>query len=151
MDCISKSIPNSTFHLQGNLFIFLIEILKANFGWHINQKSVTRKLNVGSEYSTVSRKSYSCMCPSLPPPPLPPKSRVLRRFGLETGRDFLHLSLESGMVFEGTTGVYDRICRFNSKWIRRNASKMRIRNGFPEIFFRVDVLISAFARCAKGV
>ena len=125
MDCISKPIPKSTFHLQGNLFIFLIEILKANFGWHINQKLVTRKLNVGSEYSIVSRKSYSRMCPSPPP-----KSRVLRRFGLKTGIDFLHFSLESGMVFEGTTGEYERICRFNSKWIRRNASKMRIRNGF---------------------
>ena len=117
---------------------FWIEILKANFGWHINQKSATRKLNVGSDYSIVSRNSYSRMCP--PPPPLP-KSMVLRRFGLKTGIDFLHFSLESGMLFEGTTGVYERICRFNSKWIRRNASKMRIRNGFQEIFFRVDVLI----------
>ena len=26
--------------------------------------------------------------------------------------------LESGMVFEGTTGVYERIYRFNSKWVR---------------------------------
>ena len=25
--------------------------------------------------------------------------------------------LESGMVFEGTTGVYERIYRFNSKWV----------------------------------
>ena len=40
--------------------------------------------------------------------PPAPKSRVLRRFGLETGIDFLHLSLESGMAFEGTTGVYER-------------------------------------------
>ena len=39
----------------------------------------------------------------------------LRRFGLKTGTDFDHFDLESGMVFEGTTGVYERICRFNSK------------------------------------
>ena len=26
-----------------------------------------------------------------------------------------HFGLESGMVFEGTTGVYERIHRFNSK------------------------------------
>ena len=32
-------------------------------------------------------------------------------FGLKTGIDFLEL----GMVFEETTGVYERICRFNSK------------------------------------
>ena len=40
---------------------------------------------------------------------------VLCRFGLKTGIDFAHFGLESGMVFEGTTGVYERIYRFNSK------------------------------------
>ena len=39
----------------------------------------------------------------------------LRRFGLKTGIHFAHFGLESGMVFEGTTGVYERIYRFNSK------------------------------------
>ena len=39
----------------------------------------------------------------------------LRRFGLKTGIDFAHFSLELSMVFEETTGVYERICRFNSK------------------------------------
>ena len=38
----------------------------------------------------------------LPPPPH--RVGFLRRFGLETG-----------IVFEGTTGVYERIYRFNSK------------------------------------
>ena len=52
--------------------------------------------------------THIAVCPPPPPPPPAPKSRVLRRFGLETGIDFLHLSLESGMVFEGTTGVYER-------------------------------------------
>ena len=33
----------------------------------------------------------------------------LGRFGLKRGIDFAHLSLGSGMVFEGTTGVYERI------------------------------------------
>ena len=37
-------------------------------------------------------------------------------FGLKTGIDFAHFGLESAsMVFEGTTGVYERIYRFNSK------------------------------------
>ena len=37
-------------------------------------------------------------------------------FGLKKGRDFAHFDLESNnMVFEGTTGVYERICCFNSK------------------------------------
>ena len=40
-----------------------------------------------------------------------PPHRVgfLRRFGLKTGIRFAHFGLESGMVFEGTTGVYERI------------------------------------------
>ena len=46
-----------------------------------------------------------------------PPHRVgfLRRFGLKTGMRFTHLGLESVLVFEGTTGVYERIHRFNSK------------------------------------
>ena len=36
-------------------------------------------------------------------------------FGLKTGIHFAHFGLESGMVFEGATGVYERIYRFNSK------------------------------------
>ena len=45
----------------------------------------------------------------------PQRVWFLRRFGLKTGTDFDHFGLESGMVFEGTTGVYERIYRFNSK------------------------------------
>ena len=30
-----------------------------------------------------------------------------------------HFGMESGMVFEGTTGLYECICRFNSKWVRK--------------------------------
>ena len=40
-------------------------------------------------------------------------------FGLKTGIHFAHFGPESGMIFEGTTGVYERVCRFNSKWIRK--------------------------------
>ena len=36
-----------------------------------------------------------------------PTGRVLRCFGLKTGIDFAQFGLESGMVFEGTTGVYE--------------------------------------------
>ena len=41
---------------------------------------------------------------------------VLRRFGLKTGIDFACSGLNSGMVFEG---MHERICRLNSKWIRK--------------------------------
>ena len=37
------------------------------------------------------------------------------RFPLKTGKEFAHFGLDSGVVFEETTGVYERICRFNSK------------------------------------
>ena len=30
--------------------------------------------------------------------------------------DFAHFGLKSGMVFEGTTGAFDRTYRFNSKF-----------------------------------
>ena len=37
-------------------------------------------------------------------------------FGLKTATmHFDHFGLESGMVFEGTTGAYERLYRFNSK------------------------------------
>ena len=46
-----------------------------------------------------------------------PPHRVgfLRRFGLKMSIHFANFALESGMVFEGTTGVHERIYRFNSK------------------------------------
>ena len=46
-----------------------------------------------------------------------PTRRVgfLRRFGLKTGIYFAHFGPESGLVFEGTMGVYEGIYRLNSK------------------------------------
>ena len=37
------------------------------------------------------------------------------------------------MVFEGTTGVYERIYRFNSN-VKERGRNMRILNGFEEFF-----------------
>ena len=37
----------------------------------------------------------------------PHRVRFLRRFGLKTDMHSAHFGLESGMVFEGTTGVYE--------------------------------------------
>ena len=45
----------------------------------------------------------------------PHRVGLLRRFGLQTGIHFGQFDLESGMVFEGTTGLYERLYRFNSK------------------------------------
>ena len=55
------------------------------------------------------------------------------RFGLKTGLDFAHFGLESGMVFGGTTRVYKRIYRFNSKWVRKK-EKYAISNWIWGIF-----------------
>ena len=44
-----------------------------------------------------------------------PKGDGFASFWSETGIDFAHVGLESAMVFKGTTRVYKRIVRFNSK------------------------------------
>ena len=46
-----------------------------------------------------------------------PPCRVwfLRRFGMKMGIVFAQFCLQSGMVFEAITGVYESIRRFNSK------------------------------------
>ena len=46
-----------------------------------------------------------------------PLQRVwfLGLFGLKTDIHFAHFGLESGMVFERTTGAYEHSYRFNSK------------------------------------
>ena len=44
-------------------------------------------------------------------------------FGLKTGLHFAHFGLESGIVFDGTKGVYERICYFSSKM---NTEKGRV-------------------------
>ena len=72
----------------------------------------------------LSYTSYIGMC-------RPIGQGFLRRFGLETGIHFAHYDLESVMVFEGTTGVYERIYRFSFKERKGN---MQIRNGFEELF-----------------
>ena len=45
----------------------------------------------------------------------PPWVAFLSLFALKTGIHFTHFGLESGMVFEGTTGVYERIYHINSR------------------------------------
>ena len=47
-----------------------------------------------------------------------PPQRVgfMRSFGLETSIDFVYFGLESGVVFDRTTRVCERIYHFSSKW-----------------------------------
>ena len=45
---------------------------------------------------------------------LPIRYGFFRCFGLKTGVNFVHFGLELGMVFEGTTGVYERSYHLNS-------------------------------------
>ena len=60
----------------------------------------------------------------------------MRRFGLKTGKEFAHFGLESGMVFEETTGVYKRICRsfqfeMNQKERVMSEFEMVLKKSFP--------------------
>ena len=82
-----------------------------------------------------SRKILDCLafwffktlpgCRAYSPGGSTPLYKILRyvppqcRFGLKTGIHFAHFGLESGMVFEGTTGLYERLYRFNSKRVRK--------------------------------
>ena len=57
----------------------------------------------------------------------PQRLWFLRCFGQKTGLHFAHFGLESGMVFEGTTGVHERIYRFNSKWVRKKENYANLK------------------------
>ena len=60
---------------------------------------------------------------------------VLGLFGLKMGIDFAHFGLESGMVFEGTTGVHaERIYRFNSISVRKKEKYANLRQIFKDRF-----------------
>ena len=61
----------------------------------------------------------------------------LRCFGMKTGIHFTHFGLESGWVFEGSTGVFEWVYRFNSKGSKKERENRRIRNGFEEFFLFV--------------
>ena len=58
---------------------------------------------------------YSLYLPCLIGMCRPKGCGFLHRFGLRTDIDFTHFDLNSGKVSEGTTGVYKRVCLFNSK------------------------------------
>ena len=64
----------------------------------------------------------------------PQRVGFLRHFGLKTVIDFAPFSLESGVVFEGTTKVYERIYLFNSRLVRKKEkyvnSTLILRNLF---------------------
>ena len=49
----------------------------------------------------------------------PQREGFLRRFDLKMCTDVAHFCLESGMIFKGTTEVYERIYFFNSKRVRK--------------------------------
>ena len=85
---------------------------------------------------------------------VPPK-RVwfLGLFGLKTAIHFAHFCLESGIIFEGTTGVHGLSFRFNSN--EEGNRNTRIRNAFEELFclrsnLRNDDLINAYLKARSG-
>ena len=73
--------------------------------------------------------SYVGMC-------VPPQ-RVgfLCRFGLKMGIDFAHICLESVMVFEGTTGVYECILLFLFQNSKKESEMCEYEMDFKNPFF----------------
>ena len=67
--------------------------------------------------------------------------RVFAPFGLKTGIDFGYFCLESGMVYERTTVVYQRVRRFNSKRIRKKVLNTNSKRILRDLF--VAILMSA--------
>ena len=57
----------------------------------------------------------------------PQRVGFLCRFGLKIGIDFAHVCLESGMVFKGTTGVYECIYCFYSKTVRKKVKYVNLK------------------------
>ena len=56
-------------------------------------------------------------------------------FGGRFGLDFAHFGLESGMGFEGTTGVYECIYRCSSKWVSHKEKYANSKCIFRNLFF----------------
>ena len=55
-------------------------------------------------------------------------------FGGRFGLDFAHFGLESGMGFEGTTGVYECIYRCSSKWVSHKEKYANSKCIFRNLF-----------------
>ena len=87
--------------LIGGWILFVLQVNKSN------------DYNVNFFYSGVASlyKPYRYVPPH--------RVGFLHRFGLKTGIHFAHFGLESSVVFEGTAAAYERIYRFNSKWVRK--------------------------------
>ena len=98
----------------------------AHFGLACSRRSDSRAREKNSGRKNKEKRKGK---KNVPPPPFtrctffaphwPPSSTI---WAPGTG------CLESRMVFEATTGVYERIYRFNSKWVRKkeNANSKRI-------------------------
>ena len=58
------------------------------------------------------------------------------------GIDFAHFGLQTGMVFKGTTGVYERIYCFNSKLARQKEKYVNLKMDFKNSFSCCSSLIN---------
>ena len=74
----------------------------------------------------------------------------MSRNGLKTGIDFAHFGLELVMDFEEITGVYERIGRFNSKWIMSDTYDILMTDKSEE-FANVNVYLFVWFSGLKAV
>ena len=93
--------------------------LNPRFPIKSEENSGVGRLPGGGGGGTPSYKPYKCVRP----PPPPHRVGVLRLFGLNTVIDFAPFGLESGVVFEGTKGVYERILRRRNKTESQNSKQ----------------------------
>ena len=76
-------------------------------------------------------------------PPQRQRVQFSRRVSPKTGRDLTHFGLELGMVFDRTTCVYERICRFK---FQMNTKEKRVICEFKMdlcFFWRSNVSVIA--------
>ena len=85
------------------------KVLPAWFIWFAGWILFVLQVNQSNDYNVNFFFSGGRGTPLYKPNRYVPPHQVgfLRCFGLKTGIHFAHFSLESGMVFEGTTGMYE--------------------------------------------
>ena len=64
----------------------------------------------------------------------PQRLGILQRFGLKTGIDFAYFGLESGMVLEGTTGVYWTYLSFQFQMTKKERKMCQFEMDFKKSF-----------------
>ena len=93
-------------------------------------------MDYSTKFYTESFHPPSRVLPLCKPYRYVPPQRVgfLPRFGLKTSIDFAHFGLESGLIFKGTTGVYERIYFFQFQMSKKEREIYEFEMDFKKSF-----------------